>query len=152
LADLTRAIELAPAEAGYFYQRGMTYWSSGQADKALEDFNQALKLRTDDVPALMGRAELRTRRHDAPEVISPDLDAADRAAPKEADMRVALGDLYQHLGNYPAAIAQYDRWIDSHNRDDIQMPRVRNSRCWARALLGQELDRALADCNAAVGT
>ncbi|MBV8146425.1 MAG: aspartyl protease family protein, partial [Gammaproteobacteria bacterium] len=151
LADLTRAIELAPGDASYFYQRGMTYWWDRQADKALEDFTQAIKLKPDDVPALMARAELRIGRHETTEDISADLAAADRAAPKEADMRVALGDLYQRQRDYRAAIAQYDRWIDSHNRDDIQVPRVRNSRCWARALLGQELDRALADCNAAVG-
>jgi tetratricopeptide (TPR) repeat protein len=128
----------------------MAYWSSGHADKALEDFSQAIKLKPDDVPALLARAELRAGRHDSPDTIGSDLDAADRAAPREADMRLELGGLYEGVRNYPAAIAQFNRWIDSHNRDDIQMPRARNARCWARALIGQELDRALDDCNAAV--
>jgi tetratricopeptide (TPR) repeat protein len=52
--------------------------------------------------------------------------------------------------DYPAAIAQYDRWIDARSPDDVQMPAARNSRCWVRALAGQQLDRALADCSAAV--
>jgi tetratricopeptide (TPR) repeat protein/predicted aspartyl protease len=150
LADLTRAIELAPTEAGYFYERGMAYWSSAQPDRALEDFTQAIKLKPDDVRSLMARAELRARRHDPADAIGPDLDATDHAAAREAGMRLALGDLYLQVRNYPAAIAQYDHWIDAHDRDDIQMPRARNSRCWARALTGQELDRALDDCNAAV--
>lgn len=150
LADLTRAIELAPMEPGYFYGRGMTYWSSGQADRALADFGQAIKLQPTDVPALMARAELRTGRGDPAEAISADLDAADHAAPKEADMRLALGRLYERVHNYPAAITQFDDWIGAHNRDDIQMPRARNARCWARALTGQGLDQALDDCNFAV--
>ena len=150
LADLTHAIELAPTDASYFYERGMAYWSSGQPDKALGDFSQAITLKPDDVRALVARAELHARRKDSPDTISADLDAADRAAPRESDMRLEVGSLYERVRNYPAAIAQYDRWIDSHGRDDIQMPRARNARCWARALTGQELDRALDDCNAAV--
>jgi tetratricopeptide (TPR) repeat protein/predicted aspartyl protease len=150
LADLTRAIELAPTDPAYFYERGMAYRSNGQADKALEDFTQAIKLKPDDVPALMARAELRTRRNDPADTIGPDLDAADRAAPREANTRLALGDLYQSVRNYPAAIVQYDDWIDSHNRDDIQMPRARSARCRARALTGQGLDQALDDCSFAV--
>lgn len=149
LSDLTRAIELDPARADYFYERGRAYASDGQADQALQDFSQAIKLKPDDVAALMARAELRARRNDPADTISPDLDAADRAAPREGDMRLALGSLYRRVRNYPAAIAQYDEWINSH-RDDIQMPHARNERCRARALAGKDLDRALDDCNFAV--
>ena len=65
-------------------------------------------------------------------------------------MRLELGGLYQRVRNYPAAIVQYDDWINSHDSYDIQMPRARNARCWARALTGQGLDQALEDCNFAV--
>jgi tetratricopeptide (TPR) repeat protein/predicted aspartyl protease len=150
LADLTKAIELDPTQAGYFYERGTAYWWNQQPDKALEDFSQAIKLKPNDVPALMARAELRARRHDPADTITPDLDATDRAAPREGDMRLALGHLYERLRNYPAAVVQYDDWINTHNTDDIHMPGARNARCWARALTGQELDQALADCNFAV--
>ena len=149
LADLTRAIELDPTQADYFYERGRTLAADNQADKALQDFSQAIKLNPGDVPALMARAELHAQRNDPAASISPDLDAADRAAPREGDMRLALGYLYQRVRNYPAAIAQFDDWINSH-RDDIQMPRARNARCRVRALEGKELDRALDDCNFAV--
>jgi tetratricopeptide (TPR) repeat protein len=150
LADLSKAIELDPGNADYFYERGRAYASSQQTDKALEDFSQAIRLKPDDVPPLMARAEIRVRRNDPAEAISPDLDAADHAAPKQGDMRLELGGLYQRVRNYPAAVAQYDDWIDSHHRDDIQMPRARNARCTARALAGQGLDQALEDCNFAV--
>jgi tetratricopeptide (TPR) repeat protein/predicted aspartyl protease len=150
IADLSRAIELDATQADYFYERGRVYDSTKQTDKALADFSQAIRLKPDDVPALMARVKLQLDQHDPADAVRLDLDAADRAAPKEADMRLDLGDLYQHVRDYRAAIAQYDRWIDSHNRDDIQMARARNARCWVRVLTGLELDRALDDCNAAV--
>ena len=61
-----------------------------------------------------------------------------------------LGNLYQYAGDLPAAIAEYSAWIAAHEREDIAMPRVLNSRCWARAQLGQELERALEDCDKAL--
>ena len=150
IRDLTHACELAPTEPSFRYERGMAYWHNQQPDLALADFDQAIKLKPDDVDALMSRATLRARRHDPPGAISPDLDAVDRVAPKEAVVRVTLGGLYLETRNYPAAIAQYGRWIDSHGGDVVHMPQVRNARCWARALGGLELDRALDDCNAAL--
>jgi len=150
LADLSRAIELAPTESGYFYERARAYWSSGHADKALDDFGQAIKLQPSSVPALMARAELRARRGDPGEAISPDLDAADRAAPKQAAVRLELGNLYERIHNYPVAITQFDEWISAHHPDDVEMPRARNERCRVRALTGQGLDQALDDCNFAV--
>jgi tetratricopeptide (TPR) repeat protein/predicted aspartyl protease len=150
IADLTRAVELAPGEADYFYERGMARWGNKEGDKALEDFGQAIKLKPDHVSALMARSELRARRHDPAEAIRPDLDAVDRAVPREAGVRLSLANLYESVGDYPAAIAQLDRWIDARDHNNVQMPVARNARCWARALAGQQLDRALADCNAAV--
>jgi tetratricopeptide (TPR) repeat protein len=148
LADLTRACELAPDEPAYFYQRGLVHWSNGRPDLAVTDFDQALKLKPGDLEALMSRAALRLSRGDAA-AAGPDLDAVDRLAAKEADLRLALGEYYGRSGQMARAIAQYDLWIDAH-RGEIKVATALNSRCWARALLGQELDKALDDCNAAV--
>ncbi|MEO8927064.1 MAG: hypothetical protein ABI306_07855 [Caulobacteraceae bacterium] len=46
-------------------------------------------------------------------------------------------------------IAQYSLWIAAHPADG-RLPRALNGRCWARALMGRDLDKALADCNAAL--
>jgi tetratricopeptide (TPR) repeat protein len=150
LADLTQAIELAPTEPDYLYQRAAAYLADRQGDKALADLDQALKLKPDHLDALVLRVKLRLGRPYPPEAINADLDAVNRAAPKGAAVRFALGSLYESERNYPAAIAQFDDWIDAHNRDDIRMASAHNSRCWERALTGQDLDRALADCNFAV--
>lgn len=150
IADLTRAIELAPGEAAYHYERGMAHRQNREPDEALADFGEAIRIKPDDVPALVARAELRAGRHDPAESVRPDLDAADRASSRDAEARLALGHLYEYVRDYPAAIAQYDRWIDARDANDVQMPVARNARCWVRALAGQQLDQALADCNAAV--
>jgi tetratricopeptide (TPR) repeat protein/predicted aspartyl protease len=150
IADLSRAVELDPAQADYFYERGSAYQSASRPDEALQDFTHAITLRPDHVPALMARAQLRLERHDPAANISPDLEAADRAAPKEAEVRLDLGDLYLRVRDYDATAAEYSHWIDSHDRSDVQMPRARAARCWARALIGRELEPALEDCNAAV--
>lgn len=150
LADLTRACELAPTEATYFYERGTAHWGNGQPDLALADFDAAIKLNAEDVPALIARATLRARRGDSPAAVTADVDAADRVAQKEAAERLTMGELYEHAGQHAAAVAQYTKWINARSRDDVRMAEALNSRCWARAQWGQELDEALADCNTAL--
>jgi tetratricopeptide (TPR) repeat protein/predicted aspartyl protease len=147
LADLTRACELAPNDAGYFYQRGVIYLETKQTDPALADFNRALELKPDDVPALVARAELRLAGSDRTGA-SADLDAADRIAPKEADVRLLLAHDYQRADLSVLAVAQLDLWILSHT-DDARMADALYGRCWLRALQGQDLPKALNDCNSA---
>ena len=150
IADLTRACELAQTQPDYFYQRGMAHWGRKRADLALADFDQAIRLKPDDTDALLARASLRASRGDAAELIAADLDAADPALPTEADAHLHLGHLYDDAGQPAAAVVQYTKWIDSHPQKDVRMAGALNSRCWARALTGQALDLALADCNAAL--
>jgi tetratricopeptide (TPR) repeat protein/predicted aspartyl protease len=149
IADLTRACELAPGEADYFYQRGMAYLGNRQADLAMADFDHAVQLDPTDLQALVVRATLHTRRHEEQAAIA-DLQAADRAAPREADVRLQLGELFEHNGQLAQAVAEYTVWIEVHNRGDVAMAHALNQRCWTRALWNQELEQALADCNAAV--
>jgi tetratricopeptide (TPR) repeat protein len=46
-------------------------------------------------------------------------------------------------GNYETAVANFDAVIRIHQLDD----RPYHMRCWARAVIGRDLRRALADCN-----
>lgn len=150
IADLTRACELAPSESTYFYQRGLSYWHKGQEDAALADFDQAIKLKPDNVGALIDRASLRVSRHATAAEVTPDLEAAGRELPRQAEMRLRIGDLYQSVEQPAAAVTEYSKWIDSHPVDNMFMPRALNSRCWSRALSGNGLQQALGDCNAAL--
>jgi tetratricopeptide (TPR) repeat protein len=114
----------------------------------MADFNRAIELKPDDVEALAARAVLRVGSQDRAGAIA-DLDAVDRSAPKEADVRFFLAEAYEHLDLLDASIAQYSLWILSH-RDDARAGRALNSRCRLRALQGEDLSGALADCNDAV--
>jgi tetratricopeptide (TPR) repeat protein/predicted aspartyl protease len=147
IADLSRACELEPNEAKYFYERGLARWNNKQAPLAMADFDQALKLKPDDLATLVMRARLRLALQDS-SAASSDLDAADRLAPKEANVRLAIAQMYSQLGQLAPALAQYDLWIAAHPQD-AGLATAMNGRCWTRALWGNELDKALADCNAA---
>jgi tetratricopeptide (TPR) repeat protein len=148
LADLTRASDLEPTNAEYIYLRGQAYLQKGDADKALADFDRTLVLKPDHVHALMARAELRIHNNKLTDVRA-DLDAVDRFAAKQADIRYQLGFAYQRINLQPAAIAQFDLWIPTHD-EDARLVNARNGRCRARAIMGQELPLALKDCNFAV--
>jgi len=153
IEDLTRACELAPMEPEYFYQRAEARLGNRQAALASADLDHAIALKPDYVPALVARAALRLNRRDATgdaggDVLA-DLDKVNLSVAKEADVRLALGNLYARAGSLEQAIEQYDKWLDAHLQE-IRTPEVLASRCRARAMLGQNLDKALADCNRAV--
>jgi tetratricopeptide (TPR) repeat protein len=148
IADLTRACELAPNEPQYFYERGVARVSNAQPFQAMSDFDQALKLKPDDVPALMARARLRLEGRDPAGAIA-DLDAVDRIVPRESDERLAMGNLYGASGRLTFAIAQFDQWLPAHS-EDARRADALHGRCRARAQLGQDLKKALSDCNDAL--
>ncbi len=148
--DLNRACELAPTEASYFYQRGMVHWNNHEPDLARADLDQALKLKPEDPSALIARARLGVRLHEPEETLAAQRAAADRVLPKDSDDRRLLGELYADAGQFGAAVLQYSKWIETHQRENVTMASALNSRCWARARWGRELDEALADCNSAL--
>lgn len=148
LADLRRACELAPQEPKYFVERAQVYWQDKQADLSDADIDTALKLKPDDIDALLWRAQRRLTLSDKAGAVA-DLDAADQAAAPQANNRLMMGHMYQSAGQLPRAIKQYGLWIDAHD-EDINLFDAYTSRCWARALSGQELDQGLSDCNKAL--
>jgi tetratricopeptide (TPR) repeat protein/predicted aspartyl protease len=154
IADLTRATELAPNEADYFYERARAYLGNRQPQLGMNDLDQAIKLKPDDVPALVTRAGMRLARGEQARgegtaAAIDDLDKASAASDKDNDVRFELGNLYARAAAYPAAIGQYDQWLERHT-EDARTPDARAGRCRARALLNQDLDDALTDCNRAV--
>ncbi len=146
IADLTRACELDPTEPGYFYERGLTYWSDSQPASALADFDHALTLQPNDVSALIARAELRLTKHDA--AARADLDAASRWTPQQAGVRLTLANLYQRLALFTPAVAQYDLWIAAHP-GDARMAVALEGRGLAESRLGN-LEAAVADYDLAL--
>jgi tetratricopeptide (TPR) repeat protein/predicted aspartyl protease len=148
LADLTKACELDPDESDHFYRRGMVYWQTKQGELALADFDRAISLKPDFVSALIARAEFRLASKDMTGAVA-DLDAVDRSAPRQANIRLTLAALYGRAEQPPSAIVQFDLWIANHP-DDSRLLDALSGSCWARTMQNTELDKALSDCNKAV--
>ncbi|QUD86075.1 retroviral-like aspartic protease family protein [Phenylobacterium montanum] len=148
IADFDRACAMDPKEPSYFYQRGMAHWQNKQPFLAMSDFDAALKLKPGDIDTLVARAELKLQGNDK-DSAAQDLDAAAAAVPNQADVRLRLAQLYDAADRLAAAIGQYDLWIPSHS-DEALLSEGLNDRCWARTLLGRDLDQALKDCDRAL--
>jgi tetratricopeptide (TPR) repeat protein len=148
LADQNRACEMEPGNAAYRLQRARIRLMLAQGPAALEDLNEAVRLDAADVDARLLRASVHVAMRNAA-AAREDLAAADAAAPPQAHVRRDIANLYLTLGLPAAALPQLDQWITTHS-EEVDAHGALNSRCWARALLGTELEKALADCNAAI--
>jgi tetratricopeptide (TPR) repeat protein/predicted aspartyl protease len=148
LADLTRAIELAPDNPEIIFERGVVFLDTGKADLAMKDFDRTLELKPGDVLALLDRAELRVKAKDF-QGARADLDAVDRIVAKQADIRFELAQDYIQADLPAQAVKQFDAWMVFHKHDaKLRLGLAR--RCWARALQNDNLDAALSDCEAAM--
>jgi predicted aspartyl protease len=118
------------------------------SESGLADFNRVLELKPDHVPSLMKRAELRINAKNVIDARA-DLDAIDKLAAKQADVRFEVAEALERANLMPLVITQLDLWIPSHD-EDSRMPIALAARCRARAVLGQNLAQVLKDCNRAV--
>jgi tetratricopeptide (TPR) repeat protein len=78
-----------------------------------------------------------------------DFERVSDLAPNDATLSLQIAAIYQQTGHWSEAISRLDRWVNANPRDD-RLPAALAERCWARALLGTELDRALSDCDSAM--
>jgi tetratricopeptide (TPR) repeat protein/predicted aspartyl protease len=148
LANLTKAIEMNPGDPEFYFQRANAYSANGQPDLALADFDRVISLKQDFLAAYIPRAEIKLWKKDKPAAMA-DLDAVDRLAPKAADLRFQLGEIYEKNDRLPAAIEQYGLWINNHP-DDSRMVSAWENRCYSRMLQNQNLNDALSDCSKAL--
>ncbi|MDB5722003.1 MAG: hypothetical protein JWP15_2621 [Alphaproteobacteria bacterium] len=148
IEDFTHAIALAPKETRFLLQRAEAYMRSGRRALGAADLNRAVDSDPANVPARIHRAQLRLSIGER-EAALADADAAAKAVVGPVNDRVAIARLYSALEAYDGAIGQLDPWIAAHP-EDATLPAALNARCWARAQLGRELDKALSDCNAAL--
>jgi tetratricopeptide (TPR) repeat protein len=148
LADLSKAVELRPDNPEYLFQRALIYRQSGQAALALADLDHVLTVNQDFLRAYLPRAEIRLGDKNVEGAIA-DLDATDRLAPKQADLRFALAERYEAVNRFAQAIAQYDLWIQNHPVDS-RFAAALGQRCRASAIQNEALDVGLADCNKAL--
>ncbi|MDQ2928717.1 MAG: tetratricopeptide repeat protein, partial [Pseudomonadota bacterium] len=148
LVDLNRACELDPTSAAFFAQRGAIQAALKRPAKAIEDFDKSLALDPTQTDARYERAWLRFYAKNL-EGAKADVDALDNTLAPQAQMRLAMSRLYLNLAQPTQALAQLNQWLPAHP-NEFKREAALNSRCWTRLSLGIELDKALADCDAAV--
>jgi predicted aspartyl protease/Flp pilus assembly protein TadD len=148
IADLTRAVSLAPANSRYRAQRGAIYAQNNQPSLAMADFDKVLEISPNDTATRILRARLRLDAKDKAGAFA-DLEALDRVADPQADVRLQMGQLYEHAEAFPQALGQFDLWIKTHP-DDVTRAGALSGRCGDRAVLNQDLTKAMSDCEAAL--
>lgn len=148
LADLSKAVELRPDNTEYLYQRALVYRQNAQADLARADLDHVLTLDPDYLRAYLPRAQLRLYEKNMSGALA-DLDAVDRLAPKQSDLRFVLAERYEAVDRFSQAIAQFDLWIQNHPVDS-RIVMALEARCYASAVQNEDLAGGLADCNRAL--
>jgi tetratricopeptide (TPR) repeat protein len=131
-----------------FHQRGIANWQNGRPLVAMADFDAALKLKPDHVPALLSRGALRVALKNKEGAIA-DLDAAEKLSPSDFEIPLRTAGAFQSFGDFEEAIARYNAWEKAHPKDD-RLRDMLASRCRARSMAQRELDLALADCDLAL--
>jgi len=145
VADFTKASELDPKNPEYFRHRAEAHIGERRPVLAMADLDEVLKLKPDDMNALIERGSLYLASGDEHRA-SSDFETVIRADP---DRELAVAGLYSASSRFEPAVVHYDTWIAAHPKSE-RMVDALNGRCWARSLWGHELDKALADCEAAV--
>jgi tetratricopeptide (TPR) repeat protein/predicted aspartyl protease len=148
LKAFDKAVALDPKAPKRYVERAQAHAALGKRDLAVADLDQALALKPEFVPALMHRGELWLAGGDLTRA-ETQFAAALKASPADGDLALNIAQIYDRHRRWPQAIAYDDVWIAAHPKDS-QLWQGLNSRCWARAMLGKDLDKALDDCDAAI--
>jgi tetratricopeptide (TPR) repeat protein/predicted aspartyl protease len=148
VAAFTQAIQLEPKVAKHHTDRAAARRYLHQPVLAMADYEAALSLDPTNVTALIGRGEMALEREKIADARAYFARAL-KAAADQPNLQLRLASIWARSGHWDVAIEAYDGWIADHPKADERWDAL-NGRCWARAMLGQELDKALADCDAAV--
>jgi len=145
LVDLDRAVALAPGSSQAYFQRGLIHSRRNETAAALADYNAALERNPRSVEALTSRAAIYSIERKLDLAIR-DLDAAIAIDRKNPVAFFNRGYARFALDEYPQAIADYTSAIELEPGFGLAF----NNRCLTRAIAGQDLLQALADCDIAL--
>jgi tetratricopeptide (TPR) repeat protein len=126
-----------------FNNRGVGYRLKGDYERAIQDYNQAIKLNAKFATAYNNRGVAHDRKGEYDRAIL-DYDQAIKLKPS--------AEAYFNRGNAHLGKSHYDHAIDDYNQAiklKADFAPAFDNRCWARAVVGI-LKPALADCNEAL--
>ena len=144
LSDFDRAIEIDPQSTESLIDRGGIHQRRRNYDLAIADFDRAIQLGGNNAHVLIRRGNAyQYGKRDVNRALA-DYDQAVVIAPEYALGYRIRGDAHLRRRDYARAVADYDEAIRLSPRSSSYL----RDRCFARAAWGQQLDAALADCNA----
>jgi tetratricopeptide (TPR) repeat protein len=126
-----------------FNTRGIGYRLKGEYERAIQDYNQAIRINAKFATAYNNRAIAYDTKGDYDRAIA-DYEQAIKLKPS--------AETYFNRGNAYLGKSHYDHAIDDYNQAIKLKPDFAaafDNRCWARAVVGI-LKPALADCNQAL--
>ncbi|MGA7486093.1 MAG: tetratricopeptide repeat protein [Xanthobacteraceae bacterium] len=126
-----------------FSNRGLAHRLKGDDDRAIQDYNQAIKLNAKSATAYNNRGVAYDSKGEYDHAIQ-DYGQAVKLKPS--------AEVYFNRGNAYLGKGQYDHAIDDYNqalRLEPDFAPAFDNRCWARAVVGI-LRPALADCSEAL--
>jgi lipoprotein NlpI len=127
-----------------YYSRGLAYYDKGDDDRAIAEYNEAIRLDPKFAYAYSSRGLAYDHKGDL-ERASPDYDEAIRLDPKYAQALFYRGNAYYQKGDDDRAIADYNEAI----RLSPKFAYAYNNRGTAYDHKGDD-DRAIADFNEAI--
>jgi lipoprotein NlpI len=130
--------------AAYYNNRGYAYNTKGDPDRAIADFNEAIRINPKDAIAFNNRGYAYNAKGDLDRAIA-DYGEAIRIDPGDADAFTGRGIAYSAKGDNDRAIADYSEVIQLDPKD----AKAFVSRGSAYSDRG-DLDRAIADYNEAI--
>jgi len=138
--DTTATLALAIA----YNNRGDAYTATGNYDRAIQDFDQSIKLDPTYAKPFNNRGVAYLKKGEYDFAIK-NLDDAIRLNPNYAQAFANRAETYEKKSEYERAARDYDEAI----RLEPDLKAIWNGRCWTRAILGK-LQAALEDCDKAL--
>lgn len=129
-----------------YYIRGNVHAYTGEVDRAIEDYSQAIRRNPKHAEAYNNRGNAYGRKGDTERALA-DHNEAVKLAPKSPPALKNRGTDLQAKGRYDDALKDYDQAIKLAPK----FAEALNARCSVRAILGRQLLAAVKDCDAALG-
>ena len=135
--------------ATMYLVRAQAHNELDQLDEAVADLDKAIQLDAELPEAWVERGNVRIQQE------KYDLAAADFAGaieldPEYGDAHFGQAVVFELTDRYDLARAPIERAIELFEDDLYARSEARGERCWIRAVLGVELEDAIADCDAAL--
>ncbi|MBY8829608.1 DUF3857 domain-containing protein [Hephaestia mangrovi] len=141
LADLTKAIALAPTADTYAWRAGI-YRDLGQKDKALADYKAAQALDPGSSGVISGLASIEADQGDKDAALALVQERIDAGGKDKSDFLALKADILSRVGDKDDALAAIDSAIAASPGN----PTLLNNRCWIKGTQNTALDTALKDC------